>query len=582
MSLELKANTAVDVLIGPFVDDSDGKTAETALTLSQADILLSKNGQALTQKNDVTAAAHDSNGYYNCELDATDTNTEGQLVLTVNESGALPVRHEFNILSQAAYDSKYAAKDTGYMDVNIKAVSDDTTSADNLELDYDGTGYAKANSSIGTCTSNTDMRGTDGANTTVPDAAGTAAALHATTDGKIDGLNDPTAAAVADAVWDEGSAGHTDAGKAGAQLWTDIDAVLADTNELQTDNVPGLIAGLNNISAAQVNAEVDTALADINLDHLMKEAVANNADMTAEVADGTVLSNIMSKTSDTSSFTVADDSLEGISDSGGGDATAANQTTILSRLGTPADIDGGGASLAENIKKLADDNAGASFDATNHSLHAIRTRGDAAWVTGGGGSLTEILNIQPLIPNSIDLAGTAAVRVGLGLTNMLDDLPSAAEIAPGTVSIDRKAFGGTSWTNVVNEAACSEAAGLVYYDEVFDSGSGYAQGDSVRITFKSQKIAVGANDYEITGTDGWMFQTYIRDPLLSLTGVTEGGSWTMAKLLKIQIAMAAGGFRDKSGSSGVYEILDPDDGSTVIAEITPAQTTPYRSVTVKI
>lgn len=30
------------------------------------------------------------------------------------------------------------------------------------------------------------MRGTDGANTTVPDAAGTAAALHATTDGKID------------------------------------------------------------------------------------------------------------------------------------------------------------------------------------------------------------------------------------------------------------------------------------------------------------------------------------------------------------------------------------------------------------
>ena len=39
---------------------------------------------------------------------------------------------------------------------------------------------------VTTCTTNTDMRGTDGANTTVPDAAGTAATLHGITDGKID------------------------------------------------------------------------------------------------------------------------------------------------------------------------------------------------------------------------------------------------------------------------------------------------------------------------------------------------------------------------------------------------------------
>ena len=43
-----------------------------------------------------------------------------------------------------------------------------------------------------------------------------------------------TAAAIADAVWDEASTGHTDAGKAGAQVWTDIDAILADTG---TDGV---------------------------------------------------------------------------------------------------------------------------------------------------------------------------------------------------------------------------------------------------------------------------------------------------------------------------------------------------------
>jgi hypothetical protein len=140
--MDLRANTAVDVLIGPFVDKNNGNTTEDGLTLTAAEIKLSKNGQALTLKSDVTSAVFDDDGYYNCELDATDTNTEGNLVLIVHQSAnALPVRHEFNVLSEAAWDSLYVAKDTGFMDVNVKAVSDDETAADNLELMYDGTGY---------------------------------------------------------------------------------------------------------------------------------------------------------------------------------------------------------------------------------------------------------------------------------------------------------------------------------------------------------------------------------------------------------------------------------------------------------
>jgi len=72
-------------------------------------------------------------------------------------------------------------------------------------------------------------------------------------------LNDPTAAAIADAVWDEAATGHTDAGKAGAQLWTDIDAILADTNELQTDDYPTTLATLATSSAlATAQADLDT------------------------------------------------------------------------------------------------------------------------------------------------------------------------------------------------------------------------------------------------------------------------------------------------------------------------------------
>ncbi len=128
--MDLRANTAVDVLIGPFVDKTDGNTTEDALTLTAAEIKLSKNGQALTLKSDVTAAAFDDDGYYNCELDATDTDTEGNLVLIVHQSAnALPVRHEYNVLSEAAWVSLYAAKDTGTMDVNVAGWLNDTAPA---------------------------------------------------------------------------------------------------------------------------------------------------------------------------------------------------------------------------------------------------------------------------------------------------------------------------------------------------------------------------------------------------------------------------------------------------------------------
>jgi hypothetical protein len=49
----------------------------------------------------------------------------------------------------------------------------------------------------------------------------------------------PSAASIADAVWDEATAGHTTGGTFGEQLKSDVDAILADTNELQTDWVNG-------------------------------------------------------------------------------------------------------------------------------------------------------------------------------------------------------------------------------------------------------------------------------------------------------------------------------------------------------
>lgn len=107
----LKQSTAVDIAIGPFVDSADGFTAETALTLSQADIRLKKNAGAWAQKNDATSATHEEAGWYECELDATDTNTLGILIVAVNETGALPVWREFMVVPANVYDSLVSAID---------------------------------------------------------------------------------------------------------------------------------------------------------------------------------------------------------------------------------------------------------------------------------------------------------------------------------------------------------------------------------------------------------------------------------------------------------------------------------------
>lgn len=105
MATWLKQSTAVDVKVGPFLDDTDGKTAETALTITQPDILLGKNGGAFAQKNAAQTLSHESNGWYEVALDATDTNTLGILVLQIHETGALPVWREFMVVPADVYDA---------------------------------------------------------------------------------------------------------------------------------------------------------------------------------------------------------------------------------------------------------------------------------------------------------------------------------------------------------------------------------------------------------------------------------------------------------------------------------------------
>jgi hypothetical protein len=71
-------------------------------------------------------------------------------------------------------------------------------------------------------------------------------------------------------------------------------------------------------------------------------------------------------------------------------------------------------------------------------------------------------------------------------------------------------------------------------------------------------------------------------PVSEVFEVVAEPMWSEQKFMRISAAWLCGKWRDKAGSAGTYEILDPDDGSTVILEITPAAASPQKTVVIKI
>lgn len=122
----LKQSTAATIKLGAFVDDTDGKTAETALTIGQADIRLSKNGGDIAQSHNTAGATHDELGYYDIPLDTTDTGTLGRLRVLVSKAGALPVWQDFLIVTANVYDTLCS---TDTFDVNVTSLADDVITA---------------------------------------------------------------------------------------------------------------------------------------------------------------------------------------------------------------------------------------------------------------------------------------------------------------------------------------------------------------------------------------------------------------------------------------------------------------------
>ena len=120
----LKQSTAYTFRIGPFVDDTDGKTAETGLTIEDSHIRVSKAGANFIDKAETTNAAHDEAGFYVVILNATDTNTVGELQIAIHISGALPVFKTFQVVEEDIYAAFFAGSAT--LAASVASILEDT------------------------------------------------------------------------------------------------------------------------------------------------------------------------------------------------------------------------------------------------------------------------------------------------------------------------------------------------------------------------------------------------------------------------------------------------------------------------
>lgn len=121
----LRQSTAVVIPFGQALSNSDGVTLVTTLVSAldhvTTGIKLNKNGGAAAVRHaTVTATTYDAYGDYLVTLDATDTNTLGNLrVKFADATTNLPMSQDFEVVPAAVYDA-YKAASGGYVPVDVQ------------------------------------------------------------------------------------------------------------------------------------------------------------------------------------------------------------------------------------------------------------------------------------------------------------------------------------------------------------------------------------------------------------------------------------------------------------------------------
>jgi hypothetical protein len=346
MSQFLRADTAVKVTIGPVVAVGDGFTPVASLDLSTADEaeIIKHNTSSTTSisANSMTAISN-ADGYYAVDLTAGNLDTEGQLTLLVNDDSlCLPVKATFMVVPANVFDSLFGAAAPSL--TNSGEVSREV----GLVISGHGLDHLLLQS----------VAGTD------------------VTDNSI----------FAKLVSKEATA--------------DWDDYVNTTDSLQAIRDQGDAAWISavGLTSGDINREMGLVVSGHGLDHLLLQSVTGT-----DVTDDSIIAMLVSKsaTADWDSYDNTSDSLEAIRDRGdaewigGGGLTSGDINREIGLVVSGHGLDHlllqsvAGADITDNsiFAKLVSASATAdwdSYDNTDDSLEAIRNRGDAAWIGGGG------------------------------------------------------------------------------------------------------------------------------------------------------------------------------------------------------
>jgi len=227
----------------------------------------------------------------------------------------------------------------------------------------------------------------------------------------------PTAAAVADAVWDEATSGHTTSGTYGGQI-------VRSTNS----NVTVQVTGSNHIAADVHEFQADS--------------------LTSEATDATFITEVQSGLATSAALATVDSNVDTL--------VARITSTLFDGITSMANWLGalaGKSTDASTLAEIQSTTAGATFSNSTDSLEAIRDRGDAAWAPGeagsGDASQSTLLAVQDQVEAIAGTLGGTAISV----TSRIADGGSMV-IYTGD---DLKVRSGTQVT-----VSISDAAGGIY------------------------------------------------------------------------------------------------------------------------
>jgi hypothetical protein len=449
----LRQSTASqEILLGPFVDSADGNTAEDSLTIANTDIKVWKSGATTLANKNSGGATHISGGYYYAVLDATDTDTVGMLEVHVKVAGALAVAGRFQVVEEAIYDAIYAASATGLLPANVTQFggSNGTFASGRPEVNTTHFGGLAATVSSGrpevnmthiagsTVSASTAQLGVNVVNWGGTPVGSVTFGVNVT---QISG--DTTAADNLEAALD-GTGGVTITAALTGAITGSLSGSVGSVTGNVGGNVTGSIGSLAAQAKADVNAEVDSAIETYHLDHLFQTTYDPASKPGAADA---LLNELVESDAGVARFTANALEQGPSGGGGGGDATEANQTTIIAHL--------------VEMK-------GATFVEATDSLEALRNRGDAAWTTATGFSTHAAADVWSVGTRTLTAGTNIVLAKGTGVTGF-NDL-SAAQVnsevdtaladydGPTNTEMEARTLAAASYATAASIAALPTAA----------------------------------------------------------------------------------------------------------------------------